>query len=154
MVSFEIKENKKVEGFIHFDFTGDNYDNPDAEFNLNPGDVGEEYIKVKRIINSGEVPSKDNIYFRLFTNSGGEFSIKNLEIHEVVRYYDYETVYANDTTIVLENKNFIPRFYFIEEVIDVNNLVEAKNILWEEAVFWEYDKFDVKTTALVQDVDF
>lgn len=154
LISFEIKQNKKVENYIHFDFYGDNYGNGSQEFYLAPDSIKEEYIRVERIINSENVPSNSDIYFRIFTESIGEFSIKNLEIHKVVRYYDYEIVYNDGTAMILENKNFIPRFYFVSEVRNVTSLEEAKNILWEEDIFWEYDKFDIKTAALVEDIDF
>ncbi len=154
MVSFEIRENKKLDNYIHFDFSGDNYDDPNQEFYLDPDDIGEEYMKVERVINSEGIPSGTNIYFRVFTDSVGEFSIKDLEIHEIVRYYDYETVYEDDSTMILENKNFMPRFYFVSEIIDIDSLEEARSILWEEDTLWDYDRFDVKTSALVQDIDF
>ena len=154
MVSFKVKRNKKVDNYIYFDFYGGNYDDPKKEFYLGPDDIGEEYLKVEKIINSGDIPTSTDIYFRIFTNSVGEFSIKDLGIHEVVRYYSYETVYDDGTAMILENKNFIPRFYFASEVRNVCSLEEAKNILWEEDVSWDYGKFDIKTSALVEGMDF
>jgi len=154
IVNFKIKENKKIDNYIHFDFYGDNYDNPGQEFYLGPEDIGEEYVEVDRIINSEDVTYGSDIYFRIFTNSDGEVALKDLGIHEVVRYYNYETVYSDGYTLILENKNFIPRFYFVSEVRGINSLEEVKDILWEEDIFGDYYKFDPKTIALVQGIDF
>jgi hypothetical protein len=154
LINFEIKKNKELDNNIHFDFSGNGYDNPNQEFSLSPDDITQEYTKISRIINSEKVPSDSNIFFRIFTNSGGEISVKDLEIHEVKRYYNYEIKYSDDNVLVLENKNVLPRFYFAGEVKSMNNLQEVKNTLWEKDIFWDYDRFDPKKITLVQDVDF
>ncbi|MCJ7472828.1 MAG: YfhO family protein, partial [Actinobacteria bacterium] len=154
MISFEIKKNKELYDSIHFDFYGNGYDSPDQEFVLSPGDISEEYIKVSRIINSGEIPPDTDIFFRMFTNSGGDISVKDLEIYRAERYYDYEIKYSDDDVLVLENKNFIPRFYFVSEVISVEDLPEVKSILWEKDIVYDSDRFDPEEAALVQDADF
>ena len=154
MISFEIKKNKESDDSIHFDFYGNGYDGPDQEFVMNPDDISEEYIKVSRIINSGEIPPDTDIFFRMFTNSGGDISVKDLEIYRAERYYDYEIKYSDDDVLVLENKNFIPRFYFVSEVISVEDLPEVKSILWEKDIVYDSDRFDPEEAALVQDADF
>lgn len=154
IISFEIKRNDELDDSINFDFYGEGYDNPDQEFTLSPNDITGEYVKVSRVINSEEVPPDTDIFFRMFTGSVGEISVKDLEIYPAEKYCNYEIKYSNDDVLVLENKNFIPRFYFVSEVESVEDLQEVKNILWEKDIIYDSDKFDPKETALVQDADF
>jgi len=154
IISFEIKRDEELDDSIHFDFYGSGYDSPDQEFTLAPDDITEEYIKVSRVINSEEIPPGTDIFFRIFTDSGGDISVKYLEIYQAEKYQNYEIRYSNDDVLVLENKNFIPRFYFVSEVESVEDLGEVKNILWEKDIVYDSDRFDPKETALVQDADF
>jgi len=154
IINFKIKKNENLDNFIHFDFYGDDYDELDNEFSLAPDSIKEDYMEIEKVINSGDIPSGCDIYFRIFTSSAGEFSIKDLEIHEAEGYYDYETVYNDGINLILENRNFIPRFYFVSEIIDVDTLEDAKEILWEENISWEHEKVDFRNTALVEDIDF
>jgi hypothetical protein len=154
IISFEIKRNNELDDSLHFDFYGSDYDSPDQEFILSPEDISEEYIEVERIIDSGEIPVDIDIFFRMFTSSGGDVSIKDLEINQAEKYNNYEIKYSSDDVLVLENKNFIPRFYFVNEVENVGDLQEVKKILWEKDILYDNDRFDPEETALVQDVDF
>jgi hypothetical protein len=83
LVNFEIKRTKDLDNVIYFDFIGDGYENPEQEFILTPETIGEEYMQVVRVLNSNKVPYDTNIYFRMYTYSGGEVIIRNLEIYEV-----------------------------------------------------------------------
>jgi len=154
IISFEIKRNEGLNDYIHFDFYGNGYDSPDQEFALSPDDITEEYTAVSMLINSKEVLPDTDIFFRIFTNSGGNVEIKDLEVYKTEKYDNYEIKYSSDDVLVLENKNFIPRFYFVSEVESVEGLEEVKNILWERDVVYDSDKFDPEETALVQDADF
>ena len=148
LISFEIKSSNKLDNVIHFDFFGEGYDNPKQEFHLTPDNIDKEYIKINRFINSEKLPSDTDIYFRIFGTFTGEVMVKNLEIYEVKRYRNYEVVYTGNDAFILENKNFLPRFYFPNEVKSISNLQEARNIIWDD------DKFDPKKTALVENIDF
>jgi len=154
MINFKIRKNENVDNFIRFDFYGNGYDESDNEFCLSPDSIREDYMEIEKVVNSGDIPSGSDVYFRIFTSSAGKFSIKDLEIHEAIGYYDYKTVYNDGSNIILENKNFIPRFYFVNEVIEVDNLEDVKEVLWEGNVSWEYEKIDLKTTAFVEDIGF
>jgi hypothetical protein len=83
LVSFEIRRTKGLEYPISFDFIGDDYDNPEQEFVLNPDYVGADYTQIIQIINSNEIPSNIGVYFRIFTYSEEEVIIRNLEVYEV-----------------------------------------------------------------------
>ena len=156
LVSFELKSNEILGSNIYFDFFREEYSNSEQKFYLTPGYIRkDEYVKVEKIFNSGELTSNNAIYFRIYTSSDEEITIKNLEIYEVelARYENYEILYSNGA-IILENKNFIPRFYFVESVKGINDLEEIKEILWDSGINKDWEKFDPKKTALVQGVDF
>ena len=59
-----------------------------------------------------------------------------------------------DDILIIENKNYLPRFYFVPEIIEVNNIEESKKILWDENTSFNYDSFDPSKTALVENLDF
>lgn len=82
LVIFEIKETEDLDDSINFDFYGDGYDNPEQEFNLNISNVNQNYKQFYCVLNTGEVPSDAEIYFRIFTYSGGEAIIRKLYLFE------------------------------------------------------------------------
>jgi hypothetical protein len=84
LVSFDIKRLSNLNNIVYFDFFGEDYDNPEQEFSLDSDDIGDIYVEVNRIINSGKVPDGD-IYFRIFTYSEGSFKINDPVIYEVIR---------------------------------------------------------------------
>jgi hypothetical protein len=84
IVSFKIRALRQLDNIMYFDFFGEGYDDPDQEFSLESNDIGVEYKKVNRFINSGIVPGED-IYFRIFTYSGGSLNVDNPVIYEVIR---------------------------------------------------------------------
>jgi len=89
LVSFEIKKtyilNNVLNNTISFDFYGDGYDNPEQEFRVEPVYIDENYKKINRIINAGEIPLDKNIYFRIYTYSDGSVKVKNLSIYKVIK---------------------------------------------------------------------
>ena len=86
LISLEIKKTKYLDSIIYFDLIGSNYDNPEQEFiydgKIYKG-VKSDYITVVRIINSGEIPAENDIYFRIFTDTIREIVIRNLEVYEI-----------------------------------------------------------------------
>jgi len=82
LVSFDIKRLSNLNNIVYFDFFGEGYDNSEQEFSLDSDDIGDIYVEVNRIINSGEVPDGD-IYFRIFTYSGGSLIVYKPVIYEV-----------------------------------------------------------------------
>ena len=83
LINFEIKRTKDLDNVIYFNFIGGGYENPEQEFILTPETIGEEYMQVVKVLNSNKVPDDTNIYFRIYTYSGGEGIIRNLEIYEI-----------------------------------------------------------------------
>jgi hypothetical protein len=81
-VSFKIRRLSQLDNVVYFDFFGEGYDDPDQEFIIESDDIGVGYKRANRLINSGDVPASD-IYFRVFTYSGGSFKIDELAIYEV-----------------------------------------------------------------------
>jgi len=65
----------------------------------------------------------------------------------------YVIVYSDDS-MILENKSYNPRFYFVNKVRNVENIDIARNILWEEDNKNGLSNFNIKETALVEDIDF
>ena len=63
---------------------------------------------------------------------------------------NYSVVYDNGSEIVLENNNYLPRFYFVNNIIEAEYLQDVKEIIWEE----KGNDFDPEHTAIVEEIDF
>ena len=85
LIIFDIKTLSDLNNNIYFDFYGNNYNNAEQEFLIEPGSILEEYEEMSRIINSADVPEGEDIYFRISTNSGGSLKIKNLAIYKIYK---------------------------------------------------------------------
>ncbi|MGZ5551614.1 MAG: hypothetical protein ACXWE7_12590 [Nitrososphaeraceae archaeon] len=85
LVSFRIKKIEDLDNAIHFDFFSDGYDNLKQEFEVKHTYIDGNYKRINELINSGEVPSGENIYFRIFTNSSGSLEIKDLSIYKIIK---------------------------------------------------------------------
>ncbi|HEX7561061.1 MAG TPA: YfhO family protein, partial [Candidatus Humimicrobiaceae bacterium] len=153
LISFYIKSGKNLNNNIYFDFFGQGYDNPSQEFSLSAESITENYQQIFRVIDAGDIPENIKPVFRIFTNSGGSLWIKNLEIHqvEITDKKNYRVVFSDESNIVLENLNYLPRFYFVEKIIKVSDLEQAKEILWKEYRPLDTDRFDPAKTALAAD---
>jgi hypothetical protein len=156
LVSLYISIDEDVNSAVHFDFYGSDYDRAEQEFYLDPDDIEKDYKKITYTVNSGTVPDEEDVYFRVFTYSGGECRVKDLEIYEVdiIEHDNYEIIHSDGNIMILENQNFIPRFYFVKFVQEVNDLEQSKEILWEEDIIWDEQRFDPHETALVEGKDF
>lgn len=154
LAAFYIRKRSEMDNLIFFDFYGNGYDDPKQEFLLRPNDVQKEFILVKKIINTSDIPKDTQVYFRIFTNSKSEIEIKDLQIFEITKQNNYRIVYSNDSIMVIENKNFIPRFSFAEKIIEAEDLKIIKEKLWEKNIILESDAFDVKKNTFVEGVDF
>lgn len=67
---------------------------------------------------------------------------------------NYEIVWEENGVIALRNNNYVPRFRFVENIINVSNIEEARQILWQERTPKEIMDFDPRKTALVQDYNY
>jgi len=63
---------------------------------------------------------------------------------------NYSVAYDNGSEIVLENNNYLPRFFFVNNIIEADDLREVKEIIWEE----KGNDFNPETTATVEGIDF
>jgi len=63
---------------------------------------------------------------------------------------NYSIVFDNGKEIILENKNYLPRFYLVDQIVEAGDLQEARDIIWEE----DGKDFDPGTSAIVEDPDF
>jgi len=154
MISFEIKYKEKLDNFVFFDFFAPEYDSQEQEFFLSPDEISEDFIKIDRIINSGDVPNNVDLSFRIFTKSGGSFSVKNLSLHELKKVNDYKIGPGNYGVTILENTKYVPRFYFPKKIIKVNNISEVKEILSNQTSYLQSERFNPLETALVEGIDF
>jgi len=135
LISFNIRSMEELDNFIHIDFSGTNYDNAEQEFTISPLDITNSYKKVENLIDSSEVPKNEKIYFRIFTNSRGGVEINNLNIYKVIRYNNYSIKYSDEDILILENKKYLPRFYFLENLISVDSQNEIFNKLWNKNIY-------------------
>jgi len=84
LVTFEIKQNVKMDNSIFFDFYGKGYDNPQQEFGLKPDSfTGDDFVPVRKVINSGNLNDDIEVFFRIFSYSSGQFTIRNLKIYKI-----------------------------------------------------------------------
>jgi hypothetical protein len=152
MVSFYIKGDDTLKDVVHFDLYGEGYDNIEQEFYLDLNDIGTEYKKINRVIETEYIPDLKNIFFRIYTNSEGNFLIKDLEIIEVEinKERNYEYVPGSNDYIILKNLKYLPRFYFVNKVLEIDDIKTARDILWEENESGYKDEFEPSETALVE----
>jgi len=153
IIAFDIKADNNLNNNIFFDFYGEDYDFPEQGFHIPYGEITEDYTRFEMIINSKDVPKNTDIYFRVYTTSGGRLWIEDLAINELKKYENYKVVYQDKEVFILENINCVPRFFAPENIIPVKNYKEAKKILWEYDVKWDCERFDPQTEALVEGWD-
>ena len=85
LITFEIRQNIKMDNSVSFDFFGTDYDNPQQEFNLKPGSFEvDSFVPVRKVINSGSLKDNIEIFFRIFSYSSGHITIRNLKIYKIV----------------------------------------------------------------------
>ncbi len=84
LITFEIKQNIPMNNSVSFDFFGKGYDNPQQEFSLKPDSFeGDLFVPVRRVINSGSLKDNIDVFFRVFSYSSGQFTIRNLKIYKI-----------------------------------------------------------------------
>lgn len=159
LVEFEIKIASQIDNIINFDFFGNGYDNAEQEFILKPEMVKNNFTKIQKTLNSGNIPKNTNTNFRIFSTAIGNIEIKNLKIFEIQLKNYYKEIYSDKEVLVLENQRFLPRFYFPSKIISVDNTKQAKKILWDyieenEIAVNKNNEFNVKNIALVESIDF
>lgn len=66
---------------------------------------------------------------------------------------NYVVVYDNEV-VILENLNFLPRFYLVENIIKVSNIEQSKKILWDESTAVGNENFNSSSDATVENVKF
>ncbi len=125
-----LKENSPDPN-IHFDFFSNNYDNPQQEVIANTKDLSKDFKTMEFIINSATIPKDTEIDFRIFLWQPGDYIIKDIEVREILdKEYksDYKKIKNLDNPHIYLNKKYLGRFYFVENIIEVNNLEEAKKV--------------------------
>ncbi len=65
---------------------------------------------------------------------------------------DYEIIYEANSSIILENKKYQPRFYFAGKLINVQNIDEAKDIIWDDKA--GDVKFDPSSDVIAENINF
>lgn len=130
-ISNSISSNKKsADKNIHFDFYGKNYDNIKQEVVIETEDLKENFEGMEFLINSSEITSKSDTFFRIFLWKSGEYVVKDLTVKEVLEekpYSDYKKLKIFSEPYIYYNKKFLPRFYFIENIIKINSIEDAKD---------------------------
>jgi cytochrome oxidase Cu insertion factor (SCO1/SenC/PrrC family) len=154
-ISFNIRSIKELDNYLHIDFYGKNYDNAGQEFIISPEDITTSYKKIEKIIDSSEVPKNEKIYFRIFTNSNGGIEISGLNIYKIKKYdNNYSIKHSDGDILVLENKNCLPRFYFLENLIASNNQSEIFNNLWYKYIHNTDNSLNYNTSGYVENINY
>lgn len=86
-IGFRIKEITNLDNYIHFDFYGDGYDNPEQEFSVEHTHIDKIHKEIRQLINVGNVSPNANVFFRIYTYSKGSVEITNLKIYKVSRKF-------------------------------------------------------------------
>ena len=159
-ISFKVKKeinsellSEGADPYLHLDFYGlkDNkevYDNGNQEIIIHLGEINLNYREYKLYINSEIVPEDINSFFRIFTWSGSGIFVKDLEIKKI---YDngtanYKIVNEVKDSLLIENKNYLPRIYFAENILNVKDIYEVENNIWK-------DDFNPKKFTIIENYD-
>jgi uncharacterized membrane protein YfhO len=167
LISFEIKANispensSSIEDSITIDIFDKHKGDSLQEFSLVIHEFSGDFKKIYYVVLLNDVSDEKNILFRVLSNHNNDFEIRNISIDEAIlhTYNDYQLVnnnepFSNKDIIILKNNDYMPRFYFTENILNVDNFSEARNIIWEEEVIWDDDKFNFKKQTLVEGLDF
>ncbi|MFC2145059.1 hypothetical protein ACFLQQ_01885, partial [Actinomycetota bacterium] len=84
LIGFKLKRLSSLDNSLNFDFFGEGYDDPGQEFSLEGDYISENYKKTNLMINTGNIPSGIDTYFRIFTSSSGSIQIEDLVIYKVI----------------------------------------------------------------------
>jgi len=152
LISFEIK-GKALNNNIYFDFFGENYDKDITEVYINPNLITENYQYVSKYINSNNIPEHIDTYFRVFTYSKGEISIKNLKIYEISKISNYKIIYDDEKISVLENLNVLPKIYFANQLISVPDISAASDYIWERTDNTAEKHFNPKKNTIIESIE-
>ncbi|HEY0089770.1 MAG TPA: YfhO family protein [Candidatus Lokiarchaeia archaeon] len=67
---------------------------------------------------------------------------------------EYKIYWGKGDVLILENPNYIPRFSFVSNIIEVANVEDANKVLWEDSGSNIVESFDPRKTALVENPEF
>ncbi len=163
LLSLEARSaGKELTAALSFDlYGGPNYDFPEQELDVNAHEVKQVYRTFYRIINTGgHIPPQ--VELRVFTFSKEPIVVRNVEVKELSNFAPpyiasqdpggkegipvYQKVFENDSWVVYENKNCLPRAF------TVSNLKVAGDIEDVRRRF-ELFEFNPAETALVNSED-
>lgn len=159
-ISFKVKKeiineflSEGIDPFLHLDFYGlkDNeevYDNSNQDILIHLEEINLNYREYKFYINSEIVPENINSFFRIFTWSGSGISVKDLEIKKIYDSGtpDYKIINEVKDSLLIENKNYLPRIYFAENILKVKDIYEVEKNIWN-------NDFNPKKFTMVENYD-
>jgi len=67
---------------------------------------------------------------------------------------EYKIYWEKGGVLILENPNYIPRFSFVSNIIEVADVEDASKILWEGSDINSGESFNPNKTALVENPEF
>jgi len=108
------------------------YDNSNQDILIHLEEINLNYREYKLYINSEIVPENINSFFRIFTWSGSGISVKDLEIKKIYDSGtpDYKIINEVKDSLLIENKNYLPRIYFAENILKVKDIYEVEKNIW------------------------
>ena len=74
-----------------------------------------------------------------------------MTVNEAVRIENYKIESENSDFTILENKNALPRFYFVESIIRVESTEQLEEIIYDRKFPFIDNYFNPSSTALVED---
>lgn len=107
---------------------------------------GGNSVPINLLISNNNILSICNCKYILITRDNMDNINKNVVPENEFIVNNYEVKKISDEFFLLKNKKFLPRFYFIKDVINVNNVDEVRNKLWDNT-------YDPSDKALVENYD-
>jgi hypothetical protein len=73
---------------------------------------------------------------------------------EIIDDENYQLILDNGDLVVLRNLNCLPRFYFVREILEIDDIETARDILWNKKGLLYAGKFNPSDTALVENWEY
>ena len=107
---------------------------------------GGNSVPINLLISNNNILSICNCKYILITRENSDNINKNGVLENEFIVNNYEVKKISDEFFLLKNKKFLQRFYFIKDVINVDNIDEVRNKLWDNT-------YDPSDKALVENYD-
>jgi len=161
LIKFKIKKGNYFkaykdsrDNYIHFDFYGIDvsnnpvYDSGEQEYQFSTSKIPDGFEEFEAYVYSGQIPEGTKTFFRLYCGQSGNFSIKDLSLSfmQSTKNSKYELISKAKDSFLIENKNYLPRFYFAQNILNVKDIKEVEKNLWDK-------NYDPRNNTMIENYD-